>query len=664
VNATATRLANIATSGATLFVLLIFAPSLQAPFLVPKFAALELAASLGLVAFALQRATGESPRWSRGVTIGAGLVLATSALSWVAASARPLDPFLARTLASVEHAGGGAPYALASMARWGSLLGIACGASVLDDANDGRRRALEGVVLAAGAVAALGLLQHVELNPLPLPVISTPGSTFGNRNLAAEVMAMALPLGLAPMARARGWQGRWILGFALALELVYLAVTRARGAWLGGVCGLGTTLWAMKLRWPRGARWAAAGAFVVAIVAVSLPGRFNPRDAGDRKRYSGVVDVVEEGFDAHATALKTRLGLWRRTLPMVYEHPILGVGPGNWPVEFPRFAEPGATRDGVLSATLAPRQAHNDYLERAAETGIVGLGAFGVLVAAVIVSARRWLQTGEDDPRAIAAGAAGALVSLLVVSLASFPLDMPGTLTLAGLALGLLAGDARCAMAPGTLGAPASISPPTSGGATTKRGPRALAMAGVVIGFGLFLCAAERTERKVKSSRWLESAERAMHSNSSWAAATEAIGVLNLALEAEPRDYRAQLRAAQLLLRVHLLPEAERAAQEAIALEPYSPNPWAALAAAELEAGDYAGAKRDATRAIELLHDYPFALQLRAQAAEQKGDAAAAQDDRQRLRELASGAEGDPTARAARLLIRSATERGAERLQP
>jgi O-antigen ligase len=624
VSAAAVRLATLATSGATLLVLLIFAPSLQAPFLVPKFAVLELAASLGVVAFALQRTSTGGPRWAGPVTLGVLLVMATSAISWVAAAAR-------------LH---GAPYALTAMARWGSLVGIACATSVLDDENDGRRRALEAVMVAAAAVAVLGLLQHVEVHPFPMPVISTPGSTFGNRNLAAEVVAMALPLGLAPTAMARGPGQRSMLGFALALELVYLAVTRARGAWLGAACGLGTTLWVMKLRWSRASRWVAAAAVVAAVVAVSVPGRFNPRDAGDRKRYSGVVDVVEEGFDANSTALRTRFGLWRRTLSMIGDHPILGVGPGNWPVEFPRYAEPGATRDGVLSATLAPRQAHNDYLERAAETGIVGLLAFGVLVAGAVRSVRSRLRTGDDDTRAVAASAAGALVALMVMSAGSFPLDMPGTLMLAGLALGLVAVDRR------------HVGRATPGSAGVPGWPRRLALAGVALGLGLFLCAVERMERSVKSSRWLEAAERAMHGDPGRGGATEAIGFLSLALEAQPQDFRGRLRSAQLLARVDLLPEAKLSAQEAIALEPYSPNAWAALAAAELEAGEHEAARQDATRSIALLHDFPFALDLRMRTEDRQGDLAAAHEDRQLLSALAAGAETDPTARAARLLLR------------
>ena len=216
---------------------------------------------------------------------------------------------------------------------------------------------------------------------------------------------------------------------ALALELVYLAVTRARGAWLGAACGLGAAIWLSRIRISRRSLGAAVGAVAIAAVAAVLPGRFNPRDAGDAKRYSGLVQVLEGGFDAHSTALKTRLGLWRRSVTMIGDYPIAGVGPGNWPRVFPSYAEPHATRDGVLSDTLAPRQAHEDYLERAGETGIPGLLALGVLAFGVAVAARARLRVRGEDAHVVA-GAAGAWVALGVLCFASFPLEMPGTLAL------------------------------------------------------------------------------------------------------------------------------------------------------------------------------------------------------------------------------------------
>ena len=617
--ALARGLATLACCGAALLVLLLFQPALQAPFLVPKFAALEVTASLGLVAFALRRAASGRPRWTAPMTAGVLLVLATVAVAAVAAAGRP-------------H---GAPYAVEAIARWGALFGLACGASVLDDVPDERRRVVETITIAAAAVAAIGLLQHLDALPFPIPVISKPGSTFGNRNGGAEVMAMALPFALAAAAGARPGAVRRAMFVALAIELVYLAVTRTRGAWLGGAFGLGTAVVLARPRWSRASLAAAIGAVVVAGAAATLPGRFNPYDVGDRKRYSGVMQVLEDGVDSHSTALRTRFGLWRRSLAMVREHPILGVGAGNWPVVFPRYAEPGATRDGVLSASLAPRQAHNDYLERAAETGLPGLAALGALGAGAAIAVRRRLRTGDADTRMSAAAAGGAMVALAVLSIASFPLEMPATIALAGLALGMVAVDPR----PGE-------SRLAGGSATT----RAVGYASAAVGLLLLGGAVVRAEVSVRSSRWLGAAERAMRRDTA-ASTVEALEALKRALDVQPRDYRAQVRLAQVLLREHRSAESAGAARRALDIEPYSPNAWAALAAADLDSGDYGAARRDANEALALLHDHPLALDLRSKAAGKQGDTAAAQADQIHLRDLAADPVRNDTAREARALL-------------
>jgi hypothetical protein len=85
----------------------------------------------------------------------------------------------------------------------------------------------------------IGLLQHVQLLPFAMPFISIPGSTLGNRNMAGEAVAMAIPFGVAVIATPRRGRARLAAGIALLLaELMFLAVTRARGAWIGGALGV------------------------------------------------------------------------------------------------------------------------------------------------------------------------------------------------------------------------------------------------------------------------------------------------------------------------------------------------------------------------------------------------------------------------------------------
>ena len=611
----ARRLAMFSTGAGIFLVLLLYVPALQAPFLVPKFAALEICAVLGFVAFALRRAANGDARWRAPLTAGAHLVLATSVMAWVIAAARPL----------------GAPYALSAVGRWASLFGLACGASTLDPADRSRARLLEAVTIAAAAVAGAGLLQHLGVLPLAIPVISVPGSTFGNRNPAGEAIAMALPLGLGAAAAARQRTGFRLLVAALVLELVYVAATRARGAWLGSACGLAMTLWALRPKWSRALTISIAVSVAMALVAAMLPGRFNPRDAGDKKRYSAVVDVLVGGVDSRSIALKSRVGLWRRTVAMVRDRPLFGVGPGNWPVVFPLYAEPGAADDHVLSASVAPRQVHNDWLERAAEAGMLGLGALVWLVAAAVIETRKSLRESDEESRPVLAGAAGSLVALVAISLLGFPLEMPATIALAGVCLGLLA-------------------PCTVVGQRARR-HRSLEYATVAAGLALLPIAIVRAERSIRSNLWLGAAERALHRDRGLAGATEAIADLNRALAIERADYRAQLRASQMYLRAGDAPMAVLAARGALDIEPYAPNARTALAAAELATGDTQGARAEATHALALLHQYPFAFFVRAEAADREGDPAAAAADREELTALSSDAADEDTKRAARALM-------------
>jgi tetratricopeptide (TPR) repeat protein len=94
------------------------------------------------------------------------------------------------------------------------------------------------------------------------------------------------------------------------------------------------------------------------------------------------------------------------------------------------------------------------------------------------------------------------------------------------------------------------------------------------------------------------------------------------------------------------------ASERALAIEPYSPNAWATLAAAQLAAGDVAAARASASRALELVHDYPFALDLRAKAATILHDVRAAQRDHDELMNLAASADDDDTRAAAQALLK------------
>jgi O-antigen ligase len=124
-----------------------------------------------------------------------------------------------------------------------------------------------------------------------------------------------------------------------------------------------------------------AGLLAVLLGTILLGASYSPRRAG-----SG--GFVEESLT------ETRFALWRDALELTSRHPGTGVGVGRFSVASP-----------VAAADPDRRHAHQEYLEMAAETGVIG----GLLLAAMIA----WAVIRTGLRGGIAATLAGAGVVVL-----------------------------------------------------------------------------------------------------------------------------------------------------------------------------------------------------------------------------------------------------------
>jgi len=76
-----------------------------------------------------------------------------------------------------------------------------------------------------------------------------------------------------------------------------------------------------------------------------------------------------------------RLAHWIAGIHMFLDHPILGVGIGNYPDAYPKYA--------ITIFTLPLGHAHNYYINIAAETGFIGLVVYLLFLLAIFVAAVR-----------------------------------------------------------------------------------------------------------------------------------------------------------------------------------------------------------------------------------------------------------------------------------
>lgn len=195
------------------------------------------------------------------------------------------------------------------------------------------------------------------------------------------------------------WWGAW--AFVL-VQLAGLGLTWSRGAWLAAVMGIAVVLLLGGLyRWLAGL--GVAGLIAIAAALIMAPER--------------IVDAGGSGAEP------TRFTIWRASLRMVRDHPVFGVGPDQFMYQYwRRYVEPRGWPERYTS------HPHNLILDVWLRLGVVGMAAFGTLLAGVAVWSRRTWGAIRAD--VWATGAIAALVTGLAHGLVDNGFFLPDLATL------------------------------------------------------------------------------------------------------------------------------------------------------------------------------------------------------------------------------------------
>ena len=270
--------------------------------------------------------------------------------------------------------------------------------------------ALRLLLWPATALALFGILQYFGLfQPLQLVGIAydrrlAMTSTAGNPgDLAAYLV---LPCLIAQWMLARHWK-TWGAAAALGVGLCTLALTQTLGSLVALAAG-SFFLWALVLPRRKAALILGGGAAVVLVLVLAV--------APLRQRVTAKLSQARHGD--WNQVLTGRLDGWRAAVWMLREHPWTGVGHGAFRPEFVTaklaLLDRGAQFDAQqLQPVFA--NAHDEYLEAAADLGIPGLLALGWALWVLAGAAR---ARSKRDERAFAIAGVAALA---VLALGDFP---------------------------------------------------------------------------------------------------------------------------------------------------------------------------------------------------------------------------------------------------
>jgi O-antigen ligase len=270
-----------------------------------------------------------------------------------------------------------------------------------------------GLLFVGVAISLWDLMQIGQHGGLNKP-LSTQYSTFGTHENVGSLIVLMVPMALSFALHADIEEKRRLTAMAASLVLgALLLVARTRSAWLGGL--------------------------VAFVSLAALYFRYGPRDASGKNALTSPIAFIAVGFFLFVAAaglgpslikrasttgtqdrsLSTRILQWNGGALMARERPVTGWGLGSYLVLQGQWTHRGDDVAQVLTKGVGhDNNAHNYYVQWAADTGLIGIALhFGAITAFLVVAIRG--LTGAKSPFVIAT-ACGGIASTLAGAVNAF----------------------------------------------------------------------------------------------------------------------------------------------------------------------------------------------------------------------------------------------------
>lgn len=264
-------------------------------------------------------------------------------------------------------------------------------------------------LFAAGTgTVILGLCQQF-FNITWIPQSAPPAAVLANTNVAAEYVAMVLPLIIAAglYKKKTAVMGCASLISAL-LALVFLFYTHCRSSAVALACAViwaGLLLAKRKLR-KEVIKKAYPFVFILLAVCAAIP-------------FAG--GWLDRGSQFAGGSAQYRITVWKNSLEMVKEKPLLGFGVGGFKLFYPGYMYK-ADIDMAFDKKTQIRRAHNDFVQAAVETGIPGLSLFLAVLISGLAMAWRLVKPGNVlSQDAVVIGVSAGIVSFMATAMFGFP---------------------------------------------------------------------------------------------------------------------------------------------------------------------------------------------------------------------------------------------------
>lgn len=227
-------------------------------------------------------------------------------------------------------------------------------------------------------------------------------------NYYAQLLLLGLPAAVLGAFALASPGRRLVLLAAAALIIAAMVLTVSRGAFLALLFVLVFASWPHR-HWRI---WVA----VLTVAAIGLAVAFAPGAVVDRfvGVYHDLYSIITGNGPISDMAIAGRLAEMQVGLRLFLEHPMLGVGYGN----FESLYQDIARLNGLMSRG-EDREAHSLFLEILSERGLIGFAVFAGFIGTAIWSASKSARVFESNGQEVDAAFSRAITLSIIGYLAS-----------------------------------------------------------------------------------------------------------------------------------------------------------------------------------------------------------------------------------------------------
>ena len=286
-------------------------------------------------------------------------------------------------------------------------------------------------------VAAIGIGQYLFGLDV-VPQTAFPSSTFGNGNMAGQVMVFTVGLPLYFLFKKElTTKQAWFYALSISVLLTYMFFTRTRAVWLacGLEAGLILTFLVLDKKRREWCSWnlqkTQAGAAALALFLIVI--NFN------QNGFEPFWEIAIYEISSISTAIAStadqsggeRYLIWSAAWEMVKDNPVIGTGLGSF------FHNVNSVEYQVFR-TMGVQRVHNDVLELVVELGAFGLLLLLGIIVSMCILLYKLILHSEGQRRILFALLTIAVTGSMLNAQLSFPYELPVPLVIMPFFISLL----------------------------------------------------------------------------------------------------------------------------------------------------------------------------------------------------------------------------------